>query len=97
LIFVTSEFPNMATQNTDIEKLGGDVKMAVSNANDAELKKLSPKVGDMALKVYDIVECTPEDVAAVDEKRFLRKIDFHLMPFVSSSSTLPNKHLLTTS
>ena len=83
----------MASQNQDIEKISGQSDLAtVETSND--LKTVAAEDADMALQVYNNAECTEAEVVQVDEKKLLRKIDFHLMPIVSlSPSTQPDSLL----
>lgn len=73
----------MATQNRDIEKLSSPPDVAVVDTHKGDLKNVVAEDADMALQVYNLADCTEEEVAAVDEKKLLRKIDYHLMPIVS--------------
>lgn len=41
------------------------------------------KNADLALQVLYDIDVSPEEVAAVDEKVFLRKVDYHMLPIVS--------------
>lgn len=51
------------------------------------------KNADLALQILYDIDVSPEDIAAVDEKAFLRKVDLRMLPIVScpflSSNTLP--------
>ncbi|CZR62693.1 related to permease of the major facilitator superfamily [Phialocephala subalpina] len=49
---------------------------------DDDLKVITPADADMALQVYSKLDCTEAEVAAVDEKKLLRKIDLHMLPIM---------------
>ena len=72
----------MASQNADIEKIGGWPDLSIVKTSN-DLKAVAAEDADMALQVYNNTECTEAEVAGVDENKLLRKIDFHLMPIVS--------------
>ena len=81
----------MASQNADIEKIAGlSDLVTVETSND--LKTAAAEDADMALQVYNNIECTEAEVAAVEEKKLLRKIDFHMLPIVRFS--LPSFQIL---
>lgn len=43
---------------------------------------LDLKNADLALQILHDIEASPEEVAAVEEKHFLRKVDLHMLPIV---------------
>ncbi len=73
----------MAEVQHDIEKVGIRADDAVLGENPHLKKDIIPSEdADMALNVYAMADCTPGEIAAVDEKKLLRKIDIRLMPIV---------------
>lgn len=67
-----------ATQH-DIEK----VAMPSEATMDDMKNVVAHGDADMALDIYDTVDVSPEEIAAVDHKKLVRKIDLHLIPIVS--------------
>lgn len=51
----------------------------------ADLKSAKREDVDMANEVLMQSDCTAEEVAAVDQKKLLRKIDIRLLPIVSAT------------
>lgn len=73
----------MASPAPDIEKISGLPNVTpVSPDNDGK-QHVKPEDADMALQVYNITGYTQEELANVNEKKLLRKIDLHLLPIVS--------------
>lgn len=62
----------------DIEKSPHSAQVATDPEG---MKHVSSKDVDMALGAMDM-DVTPEEMAAVDMKKLVRKIDLHLIPIV---------------
>jgi len=79
----------MAEIQHDIEKVGVRTDDAVLGETPHLKKDIIPSEdADMALNVYAMADCTPGEIAAVDEKQLLRKIDIRLMPIMFFAITL---------
>jgi hypothetical protein len=77
----------MASQVTDIERVSPVLDRTIDKEAQNP-KTINGDDADMALRVYSNADCTEEEIAAVDEKKLLRKIDFHLIPIVSPRTSL---------
>lgn len=53
------------------------------------------KNADLALQILHDIDVSPEEVAAVDEKSFLRKVDLHMLPIVSPLRSIWKESQLT--
>lgn len=69
------------TSNEFIEKVATMSEPCLSMAEKAAVVDL--KNADLALQVLYDIDVSPEEVAVVDEKAFLGKVDYHMLPIVS--------------
>lgn len=75
---------------TAIEK--ADTRVTVGDHTEGSTKVVLQRDGDLALGVYEL-DVTEDEVARVDRKKLLRKIDFHLIPIVKAP---PNHRVSST-
>ncbi|RDW84470.1 hypothetical protein BP6252_02060 [Coleophoma cylindrospora] len=77
----------MVKSQADIEKLGASQAIDIVTTSH-DVKHITAEDTDMALQVYNIEDCTPEEIASVNEKKLLRKIDLHMLPIMFIAITL---------
>lgn len=82
--YTQSNLATMASPNAGIERIAGSSDLIIIETSN-DLKTVTDEDADLALQVYNNIECTEGEVFAVDDKKLLRKIDFHMLPIVRSS------------
>ncbi|KAH8807654.1 permease of the major facilitator superfamily [Xylogone sp. PMI_703] len=72
----------MDIKAVDTEKGEGGVDVMASEAIHVNLKGAKEKDVDMAMQLLAMADCNAAEIAAVDHKKLVRKIDLRLMPIM---------------